>query len=1058
MPSNFDFLSDQWAEAFDYAEKTERYATVDPAVAAFCARRTLEQIVNWMYVDDESLQWPRKDGVINSQLGFLIRDPTFEHMLDPELLPHIKRIHRLGNEVAHDNPQINAARGLKITRSLHLFASWFARHYGQPKPQTTAFDDTLIPGPSDTAPAGQDQVQKLQEQLGQKDTADTPALSSPVVPSSQPAAPLQSRNEARMMSAQAPPTRWLRVVDLFLALALFAVPAVLGGRTGWGQLVLVLAASGAAIAWIAGRVCGRLPGYRWTWAEPVLAAGVGLLTLQVVPLPASLTTILSPRLAQWLPAWTTAGLGSWSTLSLVPTATVSAAISVAAVALLFAVACQRIRTIEDVETTLKAIGIAAALMAAFGLVQYVTSNGRFFWFYDHPFTSTAYRVKGAFTNKNHFAQFLALGLAPLAWWLFRLVGRRPATKRDFGTLAQRAGTGDMGSGLLMIGLGLVIFAGLLALSRGGAFALGISGLTCCFVLYLHRQISGRLVAGLVTTSLLVASCLAIYGFRDVSQRLEEWDLGVRLMIWDANLQAAADFPWTGTGAGTHAETYRGYLSEPYQQREFTHAENSPLQLASETGLPGLLLAVLAIGGCLAWCRQSLGRAAPSRITVAGAAVFASLIAHLVHSFVDFLWYVPGCMVVVALLAACARALAAATNPVSETPTAPTWGSRLGWIVAAVLCLSATGWSLDTCGQRIAGEPHWNDYLRIRFAKNQASDDVSQTAAARRQKNRRLHRARLLALGRTITADPNHARGHLRLASHYVALVEELRTSGANPGMPLSQIRQAALTAGFQSAAERDEWLDRPGVLGSHRKHLEKALAHARRGLALSPLQGMGYVYVAQLGYLEGHDADSSRSLLQQAIVVRPHEARIHEAAGIEASLAGDQQKWLHHWKQAFHLDRAVQQRILKRLADTGLPPQVIIREFHPDWEALAYMKDLYRQTLPAEEYTVVLAGYAEAAENRAGKQDGTDAVTSWLQAAGAYRQLDRTREAQACYEEALGENPSSLTARLAFGRWLFAQKRFTEASDHLEWCLRQQPDDDKLKRLARQCRRAAAGR
>ncbi|MBQ18766.1 MAG: hypothetical protein CMJ65_16785 [Planctomycetaceae bacterium] len=860
------------------------------------------------------------------------------------------------------------------------------------------------------------------------------------------------------MSTQATPTRWLRLVDLFLVLALFAVPAVLGGRTGWGQLVLVLAASGAAIAWIAGRVCGRLPGYRWTWAEPVLAAGVALLALQVVPLPASLTSVLSPRLAGWLPAWTAEGLGSWTTLSLVPAATVSAAISVAAVALLFAVACQRIRTLEDVETTLKAIGIAAALMATFGLVQYVAGNGRFFWFYDHPFTTTTHRVKGAFTNKNHFAQFLALGLAPLAWWLFRQFGSQPANRRRFGTLAQRAGTGDMGSGLLMVALGLVTFAGLLALSRGGAVALAISGLTCCTLLYLHRQVSGRLVAGLAATSLLVTGCLAIYGFRDVSQRLEEWDLGARLLIWDANLQAAADFPWTGTGAGTHAETYRAYLSEPYQQREFTHAENSPLQLASETGLPGLLLAVLAIGGCLAWCRRSLGRTVPGRVAAAAAAVFAALLAHLVHCFFDFLWYVPGCMIVVALLAACARALAAPTEPADNIPAAPAWWSRLGWIGAAAVCLLATGWSLDTCNRRIAGEAHWNDYLRIRFARGEVTDDVSQTDAGRRQQDRHEHRGRLLALGRTIAADPGHARAHLRLAAHYVAMVEERRTSGANPDMPLSQIRQAALAAGFQSDAERNEWLDRPGVLGSHRKYLEKAITHARQGLALSPLQGMGYVYIAQLGYLEGDNASSSQSLLGQALIVRPHEARVHEAAGIEASLAGDQQKWLKHWKQAFHLDRSVQQRILKRLAGSGLPPGLIIKEFRPDWEALVYMKNLYRQVLPEKEYNVVLAGYAEAAENRAGEQDGTDAVTSWLQAGRAYSQLDRAREAQSCYQEALKENPSSLTARRAFGHWLFSRQRFAEASDHLEWCSRQQPDDDKLKRLVRQCRRAASGR
>ena len=105
----------------------------------------------------------------------------------------------------------------------------------------------------------------------------------------------------------------------------------------------------------------------------------------------------------------------------------------------------------------------------------------------------------------------------------------------------------------------------------------------------------------------------------------------------------------------------------------------------------------------------------------------------------------------------------------------------------------------------------------------------------------------------------------------------------------------------------------------------------------------------------------------------------------------------------------------------------------------------------------MLAGYAAAAQGRADKQNGTEAVTSWLQAAKAYRNLDQASQARACYENALEENPASLTARLAFGRWLHSQDRFAEALVHLVWSARQQPDDEKLQRLVKQCRRSAAG-
>ena len=124
---------------------------------------------------------------------------------------------------------------------------------------------------------------------------------------------------------------------------------------------------------------------------------------------------------------------------------------------------------------------------------------------------------------------------------------------------------------------------------------------------------------------------------------------------------------------------------------------------------------------------------------------------------------------------------------------------------------------------------------------------------------------------------------------------------------------------------------------------------------------MGYVYLGPLGYLDGDDSTASGHLLDQALKVRPFAARVHEAVGVEAWLAGKLEMGLDHWKQAFGRDRSVQRRILRRLAGSGLPAKVIIDEFQPDWESLVFMKDLYQQAVPETEYKVVLAGYAAAA-------------------------------------------------------------------------------------------------
>ena len=296
---------------------------------------------------------------------------------------------------------------------------------------------------------------------------------------------------------------------------------------------------------------------------------------------------------------------------------------------------------------------------------------------------------------------------------------------------------------------------------------------------------------------------------------------------------------------------------------------------------------------------------------------------------------------------------------------------------------------------------------------------------------------------------------MRLATHYKALFEHLLKTGPNPGMPFSQIRQAAFTAGFTSTQERNEWLNLPGVLGKQRKYLQRSLVHSRKGLELCPLQGMGYIYLSQLGFLNGAGSETSQPLIEQALLVRPFEANVRYQAGKEALLRGDHQQGLKHWKQAFASDRRVQQRILRGLVRAGFSAGDTIEHFQPDWDALSYMKDLYQQEAPGAEYEIVLAGYADAARERATRLDGVDAVTSWLKAAGALKQLEKPAEAENCYQQALRENPGSLSARLGYGLWLFQQKRFSQAAEHLIWCARQQPENEKLQRLARQSRRAA---
>ena len=282
---------------------------------------------------------------------------------------------------------------------------------------------------------------------------------------------------------------WLQVVDGGLAGVIFLVPLLMGGRHPLGQLVLVFLAVATAVAWGIRQWRSKKPKWRPTWTPLLLIAGAVLALLQVLPLPGVVRQCLDPRLAGILPLWHTVepsvgGLGTWSYLSMTPADTSIGLALFLAYGLVFLVVVQRTSGVEDVERMMRWCALAALGMAVFGLVQFFAGNGKFFWFYQHPFTNTAHAIKGSFSNRNHFAQFLALGMGPLIWWLQDTVRRTHDCPPGVAALGG-ARRHELHMYLLGLAMALLVFANLLSLARrhrGRADRL--------------RDLHGRLLSGL----------------------------------------------------------------------------------------------------------------------------------------------------------------------------------------------------------------------------------------------------------------------------------------------------------------------------------------------------------------------------------------------------------------------------------------------------------------------------------------------------------------------------------------------------------------------------------
>jgi type I restriction enzyme R subunit len=166
--SNFAFLQPEFALLHESATQAERMVIQDPRAAIFYTRRTLELAVAWLYKYDKSLRLPYQD-----HLSALIHEPTFRDTVGEALFTKAKLIKDLGNLAVHSTRKVSTSDALTATKELFHFCYWVARSYGQRnRPNgSLAFSADLIPKPVSAAPApqSQDQLQKLEAQLSERD-------------------------------------------------------------------------------------------------------------------------------------------------------------------------------------------------------------------------------------------------------------------------------------------------------------------------------------------------------------------------------------------------------------------------------------------------------------------------------------------------------------------------------------------------------------------------------------------------------------------------------------------------------------------------------------------------------------------------------------------------------------------------------------------------------------------------------------------------------------------------------------------------------------------------
>ncbi len=310
---------------------------------------------------------------------------------------------------------------------------------------------------------------------------------------------------------------------------------------------------------------------------------------------------------------------------------------------------------------------------------------------------------------------------------------------------------------------------------------------------------------------------------------------------------------------------------------------------------------------------------------------------------------------------------------------------------------------------------------------------------------RLHKLQIRAALDSIAANPNAHEEQMRAGLAYAKLFV-LSQQEREDAMPLIHLQDAARASNF-SREELLAWLDKPGVLGEDRKLIEAAIQHFRESLQRCPIQGRSYVELAAMVWVEGADREAEQALLKQALKVRPYEStvlfanayRVAETEGLEGALP--------YLQKAFDNGPEMRLALMQAYAKVA-PAAFFLDHFQLDRSSLAQLEEAYRDAPDRYGYGKVVERLAKENVLYAVNTGGLESEQAWLTAHRCYVTLQQPQKAYHCGTAALEANPSSYKAHQTLGLWLYKERKYALAAEHLIWCNRRRPGVDWIRTMA----------
>lgn len=361
---------------------------------------------------------------------------------------------------------------------------------------------------------------------------------------------------------------------------------------------------------------GLRPGTLWPTAVLALAAVVAL--VQLIPLPPQLWTHL-PQRASVVQAMQAGAIPlPWMPISLTPSATLDALLSLAPPAAAFlAGLCLDERGRRRATLVVVAAALLGAVLSAGQLASGDDSALRFYRI------TNADSAVGFFANRNHYAALLVISLPMIAYWLAYSEGRARAQRAVYMLIA---------AGLMVI---VIVSLGITR-SRAGV-GLGLAAIVASAVLLWFSAAVPRIVPVLLIAVLLIGGGLvSAFALQPLMERFSGTVAPeARLSILPTALAALKAYWPVGSGLGSFVPVFQNFEhADVFTAQFINHAHDDFLEILVETGLFGGLIALAG----LAWVAVASVRAAGwpvgrDKDLARVAAVVVLLL--LVHSLVDY---------------------------------------------------------------------------------------------------------------------------------------------------------------------------------------------------------------------------------------------------------------------------------------------------------------------------------------------------------------------------------------------------------------------------------------